>query len=101
MVYAVAMTTIMHFERALGRKALWAPRFAKTGDENDEDKTKVYEVARLRLYPHALRTENAYYSPNKKAILFGYFPSASGDSDATAPGRWCSRAFQAISSPMR
>ena len=26
MVYAVAMTTIQHFERALGRKALWADR---------------------------------------------------------------------------
>ena len=26
MVYAVAMQTIEHFERALGRKALWAPR---------------------------------------------------------------------------
>jgi len=95
MVYAVAMTTIMHFEQALGRKALWAPRFAKTGDENDEDKIKVYEVARLRLYPHALRTENAYYSPNKKAILFGYFPSVSGDSDATAPG---SMVFACLSS---
>ncbi|HVI13428.1 MAG TPA: hypothetical protein VM822_11200 [Pseudolabrys sp.] len=95
MVYAVAMTTIMHFEQALGRKALWAPRFAKIGDENDEDKIKVYEVARLRLYPHALRTENAYYSPNKKAILFGYFPSVSGDSDATAPG---SMVFACLSS---
>src|SRR5262245_54731873 len=95
MVYAVAMTTIMHFEQALGRKALWAPRFAKTGDENDEDKIKVYEVARLRLYPHALRTENAYYSPNKKAILLGYFPSVSGDSDATAPA---SMVFACLSS---
>jgi hypothetical protein len=95
MVYAVAMTTIMHFERALGRKALWAPRFAKIGDGNDEGKIKVYEVARLRLYPHALRTENAYYSPNQKAILFGYLPSASGDSDATAPG---SMVFACLSS---
>ena len=45
MVYAVAMTTITHFEQALGRKALWAPRFAKTGDDNDEDKIKASEVA--------------------------------------------------------
>jgi hypothetical protein len=95
MVYAVAMTTIMHFEQALGRQVLWAPRFTKAGDGNDEDKIKVYEVARLRLYPHALRTENAYYSPSKKAILFGYFPSASGDSDATAPG---SMVFACLSS---
>src|SRR5262245_27374298 len=95
MVYAVAMTTIMHFEQALGRKALWAPRFATTSDRSDEDKAKVYEVARLRLYPHALRTANAYYSPNKKAILFGYFPSDSSDCDATAPG---SMVFACLSS---
>jgi hypothetical protein len=95
MVYAVAMTTIMHFEQALGRKVLWAPRFAKTGDGNDENKIKAYEVPRLRLYPHALRTDNAYYSPNKKAILFGYFPSASGEGDATAPG---SMVFACLSS---
>ena len=54
MVYAVAMTTIEHFERALGRKVLWAPRSAKAGNGNDEDKRKTYEVRRLRLYPHAL-----------------------------------------------
>lgn len=66
MVYSVAMTTIGHFERALGRRALWAPHFdPKTG--------KSYEVPRLRIYPHALRDENAYYSPDKVALLFGYF----------------------------
>src|SRR5688572_11350795 len=46
MVYAVAMKTIDHFERALGRAALWAPRWR--GGE------KVF-VERLRIYPHALR----------------------------------------------
>jgi hypothetical protein len=69
MVYAVAMTTIENFERALGRPALWAPRF---GNE-----PKGF-VQRLRVYPHALREANAYYSPDKKALLFGYF-SATGD----------------------
>ena len=29
MVYAVGMTTIGHFEKALGRKALWAPRLCR------------------------------------------------------------------------
>jgi len=101
MVYAVAMTTIMHFEQALGRKVVWAPRFAKTGDGNDEDKIKGYEVARLRLYPHALRTENAYYSPNKKAICVATFLPLQATVMPRRPGRWCSRAFQAISSPMR
>ena len=95
MVYAVAMTTIEHFEKALGRKVLWAPRLGKTGNGSDEDKRKLYDVRRLRLYPHALRTDNAYYSPDKKAILFGYFPSSSGRDDPTAPG---SMVFACLSS---
>jgi hypothetical protein len=49
----------------------------------------------LRIYPHALRTDNAYYSPDKKALLFGYFPSQSQDGDATAPG---SLVFSCLSS---
>ena len=34
-------------------------------------------MRRLRIYPHALRDRNAYYSPAKKALLFGYFPVTS------------------------
>ena len=71
MVYAVAMTTIGHFERALGRVALWSSRreYVKGVEGYFE-----YFVRRLRIYPHALRDRNAYYSPDKKALLFGYFP---------------------------
>jgi hypothetical protein len=73
MVYAVAMTTIGNFEKALGRKIIWAPRLL-------EDRTRMEEyVPRLRIYPHALREANAYYSPDKKALLFGYFSSAPAD----------------------
>ena len=36
-------------------------------------------VRRLRIYPHALRDRNAYYSPDKKALLFGYFPVTAKD----------------------
>jgi hypothetical protein len=84
MVYAVAMTTIGHFERALGRVALWAtrrmdPKSSPTG------KWKVEFVRRLRIYPHALRDQNAYYSPSKKALLFGYFPVTARDAYNT-PG---------------
>ena len=42
-------------------------------------------VRRLRIYPHALRDQNAYYSPDKKALLFGYFPVQGKDADNT-PG---------------
>ena len=55
----------------------------------------AYEVPRLRIYPHALRTDNAYYSPDKMALLFGYFP-ATVDARATRRprARWCSPAFE-------
>ena len=81
MVYAVAMTTIVNFEKALGRRALWAPR---TYDEAMSDEEKF--VRRLRIYPHALREANAYYSPEKKALLFGYFPALMQDAGSNLPG---------------
>ena len=80
MVYAVAMKTIDHFEAGLGRVALWAPRYA----EIDGEKTSRF-VRRLRIYPHALREANAYYSPEKCALLFGYF-NASETSAENLPG---------------
>jgi hypothetical protein len=75
MVYAVAMRTIRTFEQALGRVALWSPRKALL--ENDKLIREEEYVPRLRIYPHALRETNAFYSPEKKALLFGYFPAAS------------------------
>ncbi|MGE3809437.1 MAG: hypothetical protein AB7K24_32640 [Gemmataceae bacterium] len=82
MVYAVAMNTIEHFERALGRVALWAPRVVRTKEGRF---VKVDYVPRLRIYPHALREANAYYSPQKKALLFGYFPTR-GRGPSQVPG---------------
>ena len=81
MVYAVAMTTIRHFERALGRVAFWADRRIRTA----EGEYRREFVRRLRIYPHALRDRNAYYSPDKKALLFGYFPVTRRDARNT-PG---------------
>jgi hypothetical protein len=78
MVYAVAMRTIRNFEIALGRRALWAERevaVASHGSGSDGRSERAF-VRRLRLYPHALREANAYYSPDKRALLFGYFPAA-------------------------
>jgi hypothetical protein len=70
MVYAVAMTTIRHFEDALGRSVLWGDRLTR----GSEGLQRCF-VQRLRIYPHALRGANAFYSPEKKALLFGYFPA--------------------------
>lgn len=77
MVYAVVSRTIEHFERALGRKSLWAP--------HRDPKTTAMRgqfVQRLRIYPHGLRTANAYYSPAKKALMLGYFRAQPGSDEA-------------------
>ena len=137
MAYAVAMTTLSNFERALGRRALWSPREtdADTPDDDEDDdapggaagdgteareggdakekkggRKRKYSfegpaaptggcvkrnhqsgwsleyVPRLRVYPHALRQANAYYSPEKKALLFGYFPASENDPGKHYPG---------------
>jgi hypothetical protein len=80
MVFAVAMRTIRNFERALGRVVLWA------GDRNaSQDTPDRSFTRRLRIYPHGLREKNAYYSPSKCALLFGYFKHPEGD---TASSSW-------------
>jgi hypothetical protein len=79
MVYAVARTTIDYFENALGRKALWSSHW-------NEHEKKEEPVERLRIYPHAMREANAYYSPEKKALLFGYFPASMTRPGEALPG---------------
>jgi hypothetical protein len=79
MVYAVASTTIHSFESALGRRALWAPRKLPVGEDEEY-------VPRLRIYPHALREANSYYDPQKKALLFGYFPATDARPGTYLPG---------------
>jgi hypothetical protein len=82
MVYAVAMMTVRNFERALGRKVLWASR---PWDWNTRSTVDRY-VQRLRIYPHALREANAYYSPVKVALLFGYFRASRKNPGRNLPG---------------
>ena len=80
MVYAVAMNTIATFEEALGRRVLWA-----TDNRQVNGEWHNYFVGKLRIYPHALREANAYYSPQRKALLFGYF-EAPPNSETVVPG---------------
>lgn len=81
MVYAVSMKTIEHFEKALGRTALWAPRRIQVDGKWNTEYTQ-----RLRIYPHALRTRNAYYSPERTALLLGYFTASTTNAGTTLPG---------------
>jgi hypothetical protein len=83
MAYAIAMTTIKNFERSLGRLALWRPFLLP--DSSLEKRHDVY-VPRLRIYPHALREANAFYSPQKRALLLGYFPAPTDDVRFHLPG---------------
>ena len=76
MVYAVSVRTIELFERALGRPILWRPQ----PNPNDPHDDSVF-VPQLLVRPHELRQANAFFSPERVALLFGYF-----DADATDPG---------------
>src|SRR5271165_6441645 len=82
MAYAVSRLTIDNFEHALGRKTLWRPvRDPQKGPKDDS----IY-VPQLRIYPHALREANAYYSPDKVALLFGYFNADDDNTGEQLPG---------------
>lgn len=90
MVYAVVMTTINNFEQALGRKIQWADRAVVIKDKPDKkdkkEKAEAGFVQRLRIYPHALRQANAFYHPDKVALLFGYFPARPANPKLQLPG---------------
>ncbi len=81
MVYAVAMKTVERFEQALGRRAQWAQRLGTIDGRFDSR-----FVRRLRIYPHALREGNAFYSPDRMALLFGYFNATASDVGDNLPG---------------
>ena len=80
-VYAVAMNVIAQFEKALGRKIIWSRTV-----EEEPGKYKHEFINRLRIYPHAMRQQNAFYSPDKLALLFGYFLASENWSGNNVPG---------------
>ena len=57
-VYGVAAATLFEFERALGRSLAW-------GFDGRSHQ--------LKIIPHAMREENAFYSREDEALCFGYF----------------------------
>jgi len=60
-VYAIAMRTLAHFERALGRRVSWS-----------------FGGHQLKVAPHAFAEANAFYSPREESLLFGYFAGPNG-----------------------
>jgi hypothetical protein len=95
-VYTIAMKTLEHFEHSLGRKIIWSPNKLKLFPTKKEKEAMKLAgdfvpppgsyVKTLRLYPHAMRKANAYYTPDKNAILFGYFKAASQIQGSNLPG---------------
>jgi hypothetical protein len=67
-VYAVAMSVIERFERFLGRRFRWRAEHA------------------LVMVPHAFEGRNAFFDPDRRAILFGYY-AASKDPGPNLPGQ--------------
>jgi hypothetical protein len=54
--YAIAMSVIARFEKALGRRIEWS-----------------FPVHHLKILPHAFADANAFYSREDQALFFGYF----------------------------
>jgi hypothetical protein len=77
MVYAVVTETIQHFETALGRRINWR-RAERDGPKPRRGKYPD-DIYTLNLYPHAMYSPNAFYSPKARGILFGYFKAVVND----------------------
>ncbi|HEX8829634.1 MAG TPA: hypothetical protein VF705_00620, partial [Longimicrobium sp.] len=72
-----------------GRKYVFSPPTVRMGGcvkMNTQSGWGFEYVPRLRVYPHAMRQANAYYSPQKKALLFGYFPASENEPGSHYPG---------------
>ena len=70
MVYAVVMETIRRFEFALGRRVSWRRDLRR--------RAEPYH-GKLRILPHGLQEANAWYDPDLRALVFGYFAAPEGD----------------------
>jgi hypothetical protein len=68
-VYAVAMSVIERFERFGGRRFRWIGK------------------DRLTLIPHAFEGRNAFFDPDRGAVLFGYYRASAQEPGANLPGQ--------------
>lgn len=68
-VYAVSMSVIERVEKFMGRRFRW----------------RTDQV--LRLVPHAFEGANAYFDPDKFAVMFGYYRARSENPGQNLPGQ--------------
>jgi hypothetical protein len=68
-VYAVASSVIERFERFMGRRFRWG------------------SGRQLRLVPHAFEGRNAFFDPERRAVLFGYYRADRRDPGPNLPGQ--------------
>jgi hypothetical protein len=78
MVYAVIMRTIRTFEFALGRRIKW---------KRDSGPSSDPLHGKLRVFPHGMEDANAFYDPNLRALVFGYFRGGTTDVGSNLPGQ--------------
>ncbi len=88
MVYAVASDTLQNFEAVLGRRIQWR-REERIPDTEGKliPGARMGDIYRLNLYPHAMISANAAYSPEAKGILFGYFRASMENPGRNFPGQ--------------
>ena len=67
-VYAIIMRTLARFEYALGRRVAWS-----------------FSGHQLQVAPHAFAEANAFYSPEDRSLLFGYFPKLKSSANSKSP----------------
>jgi hypothetical protein len=88
MVYAVASETIQNFESALGRRIHWRLEERKPEPDGTIRRgARDGDIYRLNLFPHAMISANAAYSPSAKGILFGYFRANTLEPGRNLPGQ--------------
>ena len=78
MVYAVVMDTVRRFEVALGREVRWRA---------DYTKKDTLHHGLLKVYPHAMQEANAFYDPDLRSLMFGYFEASLEDAGVNLPGQ--------------
>lgn len=66
-VYAVTMSVLERFQRFTGRRFRW------------------HGPNKLKLVPHAFYGRNAYFDPDRGAVLFGYYRADDSDTEANLP----------------